>query len=96
MATRDDEPDEPEEEERERPVAEPAAKLRPGEEVIPAMPPLSIDEFPTSFVSTITGSRGSGKTVCCEHLLDLMMAELGPGPRKHTRSGSKSKVRFHT
>lgn len=63
---------------------EPPAKLQPGEEVIPDMPPLSIDEFPTSFVSTITGSRGSGKTVCCEALLNEMM------------DGPKSKRRFDT
>ena len=82
MATRDD--DEPEEE-RELPEEPPrGVKLRPGEEVIPDMPALRIDDFPTSFVSTITGSRGSGKTVCCEHLLNKMMA------------GSKNQKRFDT
>ena len=47
-------------------------------------PSLSLDEFPSSFVSSITGSRGSGKTTVCESLLNRFM------------DGPKSKRRFDT
>ena len=50
----------------------------------PLPPPLSLDEFPASFVSTITGSRGSGKTTVVEDLLNKFQA------------GPKSKRRFDT
>jgi len=47
-------------------------------------PALSLDEFPHSFVSTITGSRGSGKTTVVEDLLTQMM------------TGPKSQRKFDT
>ena len=50
----------------------------------PLPPPLSLDEFPASFVSTITGSRGSGKTTVVEDLLNKF------------QDGPKSKRRFDT